>query len=295
MSLLILSAILTLTLPARALPTEPGGAPSEPPGRSEVERGEAQFAAGDPVSSAATLSAFIATHPDDPEALWRLARALYEKGELMSAQGRPDSERLPLYDAAQALAHHAQEVAPDSGLGYLWEGVALGRVATSKGILSQLFSADDIERLWLKALTLPDHYASSTGNSTFPGDVYNALGQFYRLCPDWAAMKWIAGTRGDIDVSVGYQRKLVAAEPERIEGLKELGVSLLCKGNKQDDEQARIEGRVWLQRALAIPPRNPVDRIDHAQIPSILAREADACAYSRDGYEDTSETAYKGK
>ena len=92
-----------------------------------------------------------------------------------------------------------------------------------------------------------------------------------------------------------YQRKLVAAEPERIEGLKELGVSLLCKGNKQDDEQAKVEGRVWLQKALTVPPRNPVDRIDHAQIPSILAREADACEYSRDGYQDTSEADYKGK
>ena len=261
----------------------------------EVERAEAQFSGGDPSGSAATRSAYGAVHPDDPDALWRLARALYEKGELLSAKGRPDSERLPLYGQAQTYAHHAQQVAPDSGLGYLWEGVALGRVATSKGILSQLFTADDIERLWLKALSMPAQYASASGNSTFPGDAYNALGQFYRLCPDWAAMKWIAGTRGDIDKSVDFQRRLVAAEPQRIEGVKELGVSLLCKGLKQDDEAAKVEGRRYLKMALDLPAKNPVDRIDHAQIPTILAREADACAYSRDGYEDTSESAYKGK
>jgi hypothetical protein len=261
----------------------------------EVEQAEAQFSGGDPSGSAATLTAYVASHPDDAEALWRLARALYEKGELMSAQGRPDSERLPLYGQAQSYAHHAQEVAPNSGLGYMWEGVALGRVATSKGILSQLFTADDMEKLWLKALSLPSPYASASGNSTFPGDAYNALGQFYRLCPDWAAMKWIAGTRGDIDKSVDYQRRLVAAEPQRIEGVKELGVSLLCKGYKQDDEAAKAEGRQYLKLALALPTKNPVDRIDHGQIPTILAREADACDYSRDGYEDTSESAYKGK
>lgn len=279
-----MSLVLLLALSPAALALAP-----------EVELGESQFANGDPSASAATLSAYIAAHPDDPDALWRLARSIYEKGELMSSAGRPESERLPLYAQAQALAHHAQEVAPDSGLGYLWEGVALGRVATSKGILSQLFTADDIERLWLKALTKPDHYASATGNSTFPGDVYNGLGQFYRLCPDWAAMKWIAGTRGDIDKSVEYQRKLVAAEPARIEGVKELGVSLICKGYKQDDEQAKAEGRLWLQKALALPVKNAIDKIDHAQIPTILAREADACEYSRDGYEDTSESAYTGK
>ena len=261
----------------------------------EVEQAEAQFSGGDPSGSAATLTAYVASHPDDAEALWRLARALYEKGELMSAQGRPDSERLPLYGQAQSYARHAQEVAPNSGLGYMWEGVALGRVATSKGILSQLFTADDMEKLWLKALSLPAPYASASGNSTFPGDAYNALGQFYRLCPDWAAMKWIAGTRGDIDKSVDYQRRLVAAEPQRIEGVKELGVSLLCKGYKQDDEAAKAEGRKYLKLASELPAKNPVDRIDHGQIPTILAREADACDYSRDGYEDTSESAYKGK
>jgi tetratricopeptide (TPR) repeat protein len=261
----------------------------------DVEKAEAQFSGGDPSASAATLSAYVATHPDDAEALWRLARALYEKGELMSAQGRPDSERLPLYGQAQAYAHHAQEVAPDSGLGYMWEGVALGRVATSKGILSQLFTADDMEKLWLKALSTSSRYASASGNSTFPGDAYNALGQFYRLCPDWAAMKWIAGTRGDIDKSVDFQRRLVAAEPQRIEGAKELGVSLLCKGYKQGDDAAKAEGRTFLKMALELPTKTPVDRIDHAQLPTILAREADACEYSRDGYEDTSESAYKGK
>jgi len=238
------------------------------------------------------LEAYVATHPDDPEALWRLARALYEKGELQAGVV-PDAQRLPIYQRVQELSRRAQQLAPTDGQGYLWDGVGMGRVATAKGILSQLFTADDIERLWLRALETPTRYASASGNSTFPGDVYNALGQFYRLCPDWAAMKWIAGTRGDIEKSVSYNRKLVAAEPTRIEALKELGVSLLCKGYKQDDEAAKAEGRDWLRRASAIPPRFAVERIDHQQIPVILAREAEACGYSRDGWEDLSEGAYK--
>lgn len=257
----------------------------------EVAEGEARFAQGDPLGSVQVLEAYVATHPDDVEALWRLARALYEKGELQAGKV-PDAERLPIYLRVQELSRRAQQLAPDNGQGYLWDGVGMGRVATAKGILSQLFTADDIEKLWLRALQTPTRYASASGNSTFPGDVYNALGQFYRLCPDWAAMKWIAGTRGDIDKSVDYNRRLVAAEPDRIEALKELGVSLLCKGEKQDDEAAKAEGREWLRKALTIPARFPVERIDHQQIPVILQREADACGYSRDGWEDTSEAAY---
>lgn len=260
----------------------------------EVERAEQQFANGDPLGCVATLEPYVAAHPDDPEALWRLARALYEKGELMS-QSSTDAQRLPIYAKVQELSKRAQQLAPNDGQGYLWEGVALGRIATSKGILSQLTTADDIEKLWLRALQTPTRYASATGNSTFPGDVYNALGQFYRLCPDWTLMKWISGTKGDIDLSVTYNRKLVTAEPQRIEALKELGVALLCKGYKQDDEAAKAEGRDWLRKAEAIPARFPTEKIDHTQIPLILQKEADACGYSRDGWEDTSEGAYKGR
>ncbi len=258
----------------------------------EVQRGEDQFAQGDPLGSVATLEAYVSTHPDDPEALWRLARALYEKGELLAGKV-PDAERLPIYERVQALSRRVQTLDPNNGQGWLWDGVGMGRVATAKGVLSQLFTADDIERLWMRALQTSTRYASASGNSTFPGDVYNGLGQFYRLCPDWAAMKWISGTRGDIDKSVAYNRKLVEAEPRRIEAVKELGVSLLCKAEKQGDAAAAAEGRMWLEKALAIPGTFPTEKIDHQQIPVILARASEACGYSRDGWEDVSEAAYK--
>jgi hypothetical protein len=122
--------------------------------------------------------------------------------------------------------------------------------------------------------------------------VWNALGQFYRLCPDWKIMEWISGTRGDIDKSVKYFRLMVEDDPKRQEGLKELGVALLCKGYKQSDEAAKAEGRVWLKKAMALPASYPTDVIDQKQIPVILKRESEACGYSRDGYENLSEEEY---
>ena len=42
-----------------------------------------------------------------------------------------------------------------------------------------------------------------------------------------------------------------------------------------------------------LPPRFPTEKIDHQQIPVILTRESDACGYSRDGWQDQSESHYK--
>lgn len=72
----------------------------------------------------------------------------------------------------------------------------------------------------------------------------------------------------------------------RREGIKELGVSLLCKGYREDDEAAKAEGRMALQKGMTLPHTYPTDAIDPRPIPIILAREADACGYSRDSWED---------
>ncbi len=256
-----------------------------------VEESERLANLGDLDGTIRVLEDYLAASPDDPDALWRLARALYEKGEVL-AQSVPDSQRLPIYTRVRGLSQRAKALAPEEGFGYLWEGVAMGRIATSKGILSQLSTADDIERLWLRSLETKTVYRMDNGISSFPGDAWNALGQFYRLCPDWKAMEWIAGTRGDIDKSVGYFRLMVADDPKRLEGLKELGVALLCKGYKHDDEAAKAEGRKWLDEAYTLPAVYPTDVIDHKQIPLIKAREKDACGYSRDGWERLDEAAY---
>lgn len=257
----------------------------------EVVESEGYANAGDVDGCIRVLEAYTVKNPNDPEALWRLARALYEKGEVL-AQSVPDAQRLPIYERVRSLSKRTQELDPDSGQGYLWEGVAMGRIATSKGILSQLSTADDIEKLWLKALTKKTKYRLENGISSFPGDVWNALGQFYRLCPDWKMMEWISGTRGDIDKSVKYFRLMVEDDPNRNEGLKELGVALLCKGYKQDDDAAKAEGRIWLRKVSMMPATYPTDVIDQKQIPIILKREAEACGYSRDGWEKLSEEEY---
>lgn len=259
----------------------------------EVVKGEALFVANDLKASNAALDRALAANPNDVEAMWRKARNLYSQGEIDAQGGATSAQRIATYEEVLALAKRAQAADPSHPQGLFWEGTALGRIATAKGILSSLFMADDIERAWLKASNMKGFtYRAVNGASSFPGDTYFALGQFYRLCPDWAIVKVLTGTKGDIDESIRWLRKGVSDGPDRLEMSKELGVSLLCKAERDDDAAALAEGRKVLQAALKMPVRQKTEAIDVKQIPIILERADQACGYSRDGWQDVSRESY---
>ncbi len=262
----------------------------------EVEEGERLFVANQLEASNAALDRALAANPADVEAMWRKARNLYSLGELAAQGGASAEARIRMYEEVLELAKAAQKADPGHPQGFFWEGTALGRIATAKGILSSLFMADDIEGAWLKASKMGGYtYRASNGASTFPGDTYFALGQFYRLCPDWTVVKVLTGTKGDIDRSISWLRKGVADGPDRLEMNKELGVSLLCKWSRDGDEAALAEGKKVLQAALSMPQRQKTEAIDVQQIPVILSRADEACGYSRDGWQDVSRESYQGQ
>jgi tetratricopeptide (TPR) repeat protein len=259
----------------------------------DLVEAENAFVANDLNASDAALKRRIAEDPNDVEALWRQARNLYQRGEILAQQGATPEQRMKMYREAQIKAQRIQALDPNHPQGWFWEGTALGRIATAQGILQSLFIADDIERLWLKSSNMKGYeYRSSNDAASFPGDVYFALGQFYRLCPDWTIVKMFIGTKGDIDESIRWHRKGVAFSPSRPEMSKELGVSLLCKANREDDAGALAEGKKWLNKAMAMPSQKTTDDIDKTQIPIILSRADDACGYSRDGWQEVSREAY---
>jgi len=276
---------------ATAMPTERAHAAELHP---DVVAAEAAFVADDLDASDAAIARRLAENPDDIEALWRKARNLYQRGELIAQAGGTASQRLKMYQDAEKIAKRIQAIDPNHPQGWFWQGTALGRIATAQGIMSSLFMADDIEALWLKASRMKGYqYRSANDQSSFPGDVYFALGQFYRLCPDWMMVKLLVGTKGDIDESIRWLRKGVAFSPARPEMAKELGVSLLCKASRDGDTGSVAEGKKWLQKAAAMPSHKATDHIDKKQIPIILAKSEDACGYSRDGWQDMSKEAYE--
>lgn len=262
----------------------------------DVAEGERLWVANDLDGSMAALDRAIAANPDDVEALWRKARNLYSMGELKAQGGATPAQRIQMYEEVLTLAKRIQAADPGHPQGHFWEGTALGRIATAKGVLSSLFSADDIEGAWLKASGMKGYsYRSSNGSAGFPADTYFALGQFYRLCPDWTVVKILTGTKGDIDKSIQWLRKGVADSPKRLEMKKELGVSLLCKWARDGDEAALAEGKQVLQSAAKMTPLKKPETIDVKQIPLILSKAEEACGYSRDGWQDVSRESYDKK
>ena len=255
---------------------------------SEVDRAEALWLAGDYEQSNAVLRVHLGGHPEDPEALWRLARNLYDIGEQYAQEGRHE-DRLALYKEVIGVAKQIQKVDPSHGQGPFWHGVALGRISTTKGILSQAASASRIEKLWLKALKSNTTYVAADGSSSFPAAVYYALGQYYRLLPDSFVVKLVTGVRGDIDKSIEYHRQALAFNDGWLQAHKELGVSLLCKAGRDQDALARADGAAHLTLASTMPVRDPTDAIDVTHIPIILDRWNDACGYSRDEWQEISE------
>ncbi|HCH63214.1 MAG TPA: hypothetical protein DFR83_10445 [Deltaproteobacteria bacterium] len=284
------SAILALAL---CLASTTGTAASAVELHPDVLEAEKAFVANDLDASDAALRRRLAQDPNDVEAIWRQARNLYQRGEILAQSGATPEQRMKMYREAQLKSQRIQELDPSHPQGWFWEGTALGRIATAQGVLQSLFIADDIEALWLKTTKMTGYeYRSSNDGASFPGDVYFALGQFYRLCPDWTIVKMFIGTKGDIDESIRWHRKGVAFSPSRPEMAKELGVSLLCKANRESDASAMAEGKKWLNKALAMPSQKTTDDIDKGQIPIILSRADDACGYSRDGWQEVSREAY---
>jgi hypothetical protein len=257
-----------------------------------VVQAEDAWADDDLERSNLLLEQRLAQEPNDVEAVWRKARNVYSRGELLAQQGVSADDRIAMYLKMEGQMAGALEVAPDHGGVLHWTATMMGRRATAQGVFQSLFLADDLEQSWLKASNSSYRYRSAEDTSSLPGDIYFALGQFYRLCPDWMLVKVLTGTRGDIDKSISWLRKGVADSPNRSEVQKELGVSLLCKAERLDDAAAAQEGREWLLRATKLPVQKATDEVDRLQIPVILRRPKEACGYSRDGWQDVSREAY---
>lgn len=228
-----------------------------------------------------------ALRPADPAPYWLMARLLYLELEQNAAQ-IPAEERARRYVDVEHWADRAVERAPAQAEGYLWQGVARGRIATSQGNLRVALAGAMggrgpawLERTLRRAVELPDRFRFFGFSAR--GDALYALAQFYRLAPIGWYMR-IVGTQGDRERAVELAREAVKTQPVRIEYRKELAVALLCRGAEGDAQTARGE----LEALLALPAITPLDRVDQAHARALRARvPRNICAYSRDGFVGT--------
>jgi len=244
---------------------------------------EELYAAGRHDEGLAQAKQRLAADPDDADLYWLAVRFMYEQGELMHDVG--SSTKIAHYNEMEDLANKGLEVRPDDPHLRFARGLANARLGTTKGVLSSLFLARGVEADWLFAANSGFTYASLGDKEVLPADVYQALGVFYRLVPDWWVVQMVAGTRGDLDKSHDYLQK-AAASRANIPILKELGVTQLCIGTQRDDAAMLSDGQATLDRALAMPASTDKDRIDHKHIGLLKGDPSMACEYSRDGQQD---------
>lgn len=216
----------------------------------------------------------------------------YEIGEQLDVKKDDEKDkREEIYDKMLEVAEEGIENAPDHGECYFMRGLARARIATTSGILYNLFKARSIKNDWLKAVELKSEYVTPTGEDLLASS-YIALGAYYRLCPSFFLLKLIFGIDGDLDKSVEYCKKAYELDPERIEIVKEYGVSLISRGLDNDDEKEIEKGKKYLKMIPDLPIRLKTDPID-IQHSKMLLNDIELCpGYSRDQQQDISEEAY---
>ncbi len=243
-----------------------------------------------------TLDDAMKLCPDRAELYWRKARNNYDILENLPRDQKPPKDVLiERYRELERLGMKCEGLAPQDGNCYLWHSIGMGRRGTTQGVLNSLGDIDEMENLLLKTIELKPPYRAENGVANAMGDACNAIGQFYRVVPDWRFLQWVFGAKGDIDKSVEYQRKAVELEPDRIEYIKELGVSLICRGTKTGSQADIEEGKKVLGKIEDIPAVKPSDIIDRQHAKDLIADPDLACGYSRDEQQEVSREAYDAK
>lgn len=261
----------------------------ESPGRPEPGDAhydlEELYAAAEFKKGLEETKARIAATPDDPELYWHGSRFMFEIGEQFErTDSRMDKKRW--YQDLVAMSQKGLDIAPDHPhLKFTW-AVGTARLATTKGVLKSLFTAKTVEKTWIEVAESGFRYESLDGNEILPCDVFLTLGIFYRMVPDSMVVKALAGTKGDLKLSLDWHMRSNRCRPGRIGSIKELGVTQLCLGKKKKDQSMLEKGRRTLRDMQKLPSTTATDDIDKRHGLMLIDEPSLACEYSRDGQQD---------
>ncbi len=216
-------------------------------------------------------------------AFWKVSRNYWRLAE--SLPGDAKAERLPWFETADAWASRGLEVDPACAECMLWKFGAMGRIGTTRGVLSSLGAAPEMRDLLERAIALEPTYQDDSSNSTL-GNLHYAGAVFYRVVPESIWLDWLVGVRGDIGRSLAMIRRAAALDLDRIDYQVELGAVLLCYAERRGQDEARVEARAVLSRVPGLPRRLSTDAIDLEHATTLLEQPSLACGYSRDGWID---------
>jgi hypothetical protein len=225
----------------------------------------------------------------DKDLYWLKTRFMYELGERFQ---RTDTsiDKEAWYQEMVDTTEAGLKLAPGDPHLRFARGVAMGRLGTTRGVLSSLFMAKTVETDWLSVAEHPTfRYSSLGGYELLPCDAYHALGIYYRLVPDWWIVQVLAGTRGDLDKSLSWHQKSIQCKPNEIQNWKELGVTQLCIAQNLNDDAMKQAGVASLNKCAQLTAHTPRAKVDQQHCRKLVADPSLACEYSRDGQQDLDE------
>lgn len=219
---------------------------------------------------------------------WRIARNYWRHAERLPVDDK--AGRLEYFGKADDWAGQALVIDSQCGECVLWKLAAMGRVATTSGVVQSASMARPISEMIERGIALRPSHTDGDRNNTL-ANLYYAGSAFYRIVPDWFFVEWMIGVRGDKYRALDYIQKALALTSDRVDYLVELGAVLLCIGDQEHDAARLVEGRDAMRRAMKSPDFQSTDELDleHAQI--LLAQPERACGYSRDGWIDLTEAS----
>ncbi len=231
--------------------------------------------------------------PDDFLIRAMMCLDYYEIAERLDVHKSEDKDKkIELYKKMIKIAEEGIRCAPDKGECYFMRGLANARMSTTKGIMSQLFTAKQIEKDWLVAVDRKSDYTTPNGENLQASSCL-ALGVYYRLCPTFFLIRWLFGISGDLNKSVDYCRRAYELDSTRIEIVKEYGVALITSGLDRENKKDIEDGKEYLRKVPFLPLRLQTDTIDIGHSKMLLNNINLCPGYSRDEQQDVSEESYK--
>jgi hypothetical protein len=223
--------------------------------------------------------------PDVAYGYWRVSRNLWRYAEERLPVDAK-AERMAFFERADEWATEGLAVDPDCAPCMLWKFGAMGRIATTRGVMSSLAMGREMRGLLERGIALEPDFADTPTNSTL-GNLYYASAVFHRVIPEWTWLEWVAGVKGDLARSLEMIRSAVDLAPSRIDYLVEYGAVLGCYGDRRGEAWAREEAGRVLARATRLDPHAGTDAIDQEHARILMSDPSKSCGYSRDGWIDT--------
>lgn len=235
------------------------------------------------IESAQVYELIVGHVPEESFTYWRIARNYWRAGEGLPAEDKLG--RIEHFELAESWAGRGISIDPSCAPCMLWKFVAMGRQATTRGIMSAVRDVREMDELLTRGIELQPTHRDGEGNSTL-GNLYYAGAVFYRVIPDWWWVRLFIGVRGDKDRSLRYALRAVEISEARVDYRVELGAVLLCLGTDRGEPERIEQGLTVLQQARALDDFLNTDSIDKEHATTLMASPEIACGYSRDGFID---------